>query len=203
MAQNPFYVYALKDPRDNPASVFYIGKGTGYRLENHLEEKRVSAKTKLINEILESEHDVIIEKIVDDLTEPQALKIEAELISAFGIRSKGGKLVNRVAPTGVKNLKNQRNIPEGCYEKAQGGLSLLKQAVLEFIKANPKGVTNGDVAKYLGLQADYLGGSINYLSYNILGLLMRDNLVRKDGRLHIHADNMKANKAVHLGANAH
>ena len=89
MVQNPFYVYALKDPRDNPASVFYIGKGTGYRLENHLEEKRVSAKTKLINEILESGHDVIIEKIVDDLTEPQALKIEAELISAFGIRSKG------------------------------------------------------------------------------------------------------------------
>ena len=35
MAQNPFYVYALKDPRDKPAKPFYVGKGTGNRAWDH------------------------------------------------------------------------------------------------------------------------------------------------------------------------
>ena len=35
MAQNPFYVYALKDPRQKPAKIFYIGKGTGNRAWEH------------------------------------------------------------------------------------------------------------------------------------------------------------------------
>ena len=30
---NSYYVYALKDPRSNPAKIFYIGKGTGSRDE--------------------------------------------------------------------------------------------------------------------------------------------------------------------------
>jgi len=29
MAENFFYVYALKDPRKSPALPFYIGKGAG------------------------------------------------------------------------------------------------------------------------------------------------------------------------------
>lgn len=197
MKTNPFYVYALKDPRSNPAQIFYIGKGTGFRMENHLEDKNESEKSSTIKAILQSGNDVIIEKLVDDLTEVQALKIEAELIAAFGVRSHGGLLTNKVSPSKVKANKASRNVPAGCYEKSQGGLDLLKQAVLEFIKANPAGVTNGDVSKYLGLQADYLGGSINYLSYNILGLLMRDNLVMKEGRMHRYSDNMKANKSMH------
>ena len=200
MPANPFYVYALKDPRENPAAVFYIGKGTGFRMESHLEEKNISTKQLIIDKIRLSGHEVIIEKIVDDLTEPQALKIEAELIAAFGVRSRGGKLVNSVVPSGINLTKNPKNIPDGCYEKAQGGLDILKQAVLEFVKANPKGVTNGDVAKYLGLQADYLGGSINYLSYSILGLLMRENWIIKNGRMHIFQDNMKINREMHQGS---
>ena len=197
MKTNPFYVYALKDPRSNPAQIFYVGKGTGFRMENHLDDKSDSDKTVTIKSIAESGHEVIIEKLVDDLTEVQALKIEAELIAAFGVKSNGGLLTNKVSPSNTKSHKAVKNVPVGCYEKSQGGLDLIKQAVLEFIKANPSGVTNGDVSKYLGLQADYLGGSINYLSYNILGLLMRDNLVLKDGRLHKYSDNMKANKSMH------
>lgn len=197
MTSNPFYVYALKDPRVSPAAIFYIGKGTGFRLENHLDEKGGSEKNVIIAKIQESGYDVIIEKIVDDLTEPQALKIEAEMISALGIRSKGGKLTNRVCPSGNSPKAGSKNVPEGCYERAQGGLRLIRQSVLEFIKANPKGLTNGDVAKYLGLQADYLGGSINYLSYSILGLLLRENAIRKEGRMHIFNNDLKANKAVH------
>ena len=98
MAQNPFYVYALKDPRQKPAKPFYIGKGTGNRAWEHQAKIDESEKGLLIKEILEASHSVIHTIIADNLTEQQALKIEAELIAAFGIRSRGGILTNRVQP---------------------------------------------------------------------------------------------------------
>jgi hypothetical protein len=188
MAQNPFYVYALKDPRQNPAKPFYIGKGTGNRAWEHQAQGDGSEKGTLIREILESGHKVIHTIIADNLTEPQALKIEAELISAFGIRSQGGLLTNRVRPnTEIMGKQLSLNIPEGCYEKAQMGLELLKSAVMELAKANPNGIGNADVAKYLGLQSDYGGGSKDYLSYSILGLLMKEGRLQRSptGRRHI------------------
>lgn len=188
MAQNPFYVYALKDPRQQPAKPFYIGKGTGNRAWEHQNQTDDSEKGALIREILESGHKVIHTVIADNLTEPQALKIEAELISAFGIRNQGGLLTNRVRPnTEITGKQLSLNIPEGCYEKAQMALELLKSAVMELAKANPNGIGNADVAKYLGLQSDYGGGSKDYLSYSILGLLMKEGRLQRSetGRRHI------------------
>jgi hypothetical protein len=57
---------------------------------------------------------------------------------------------------------------------------LLKQAVLEFAKANSKGITNSDAASLLGLRSDYGGGSKDYLSYSIIGLLMREGKLARD-----------------------
>ena len=45
--KNPFYVYALKDPREKPAKTFYIGKGTGTRAWEHQKEKGDSDKNAL------------------------------------------------------------------------------------------------------------------------------------------------------------
>src|SRR6516165_6717630 len=42
-------------------------------------------------------------------------------------------------------------IPDGTPEKAQLGLELVLDAVLELAKANPNGVTNADVWHALGL----------------------------------------------------
>jgi len=125
--------------------------------------------------------------IADDLTEEQALKIEAELISAFGIRSQGGLLTNRVRPNPDNISKKVRaNIPDGCYEKAQMGLGLIKSAIMEFARANPFGITNSDASKYLGLQSDYGGGSKDYLAYSILGLLMKEGrMERKEKKRHV------------------
>jgi len=130
---------------------------------------------------------VIVTVLADDLTEPQALKLEAELIAAFGTVDSGGLLYNSVIPSGL--LSRSRNgvvIPAGAVEKAQIGLALLKEAVLEMAQANAGGVTNADVAKGLGLQSDYAGGSKDYLSWSVLGLLMREgSVVRGEKKRHL------------------
>lgn len=183
MAQDPFYVYALKDPRTKPAKAFYIGKGTGNRAWEHQINIDDSDKGRVIQDIHQYGANVLHTIIADNLTEEQALKIEAELIAGFGIRAYGGLLTNKVRPN-VDNIpkKLKVNVPEGCYEKAQVGLKLLKSAVMELAKANPDGIKNSDAAKYLGLQSDYGGGSKDYLSYSILGLLMRQGKVRRNER---------------------
>tara|TARA_B110000977_G_C10717538_1_gene353843 strand:+ start:270 stop:533 length:264 start_codon:yes stop_codon:yes gene_type:complete len=87
MAQNPFYVYALKDPRSKPAKPFYIGKGTGNRVWEHQTQINDSEKGAVIQAIHDAGFSVLHTIISDNLTEEQSLKIEAELIAGFGIRS--------------------------------------------------------------------------------------------------------------------
>lgn len=180
MVRNPFYVYALKDPRTKPAKPFYIGKGTGTRAWEHELNIDDSEKGKTIKSIKDEGKDVICSIIADDLTEEQALKIEAELISAFGVKSRGGFLTNKVSPNPEKiSTKSKINIPDGCYEKAQMALELIKASVMELILANPEGIRNSDVSKYLGLQSDYLGGSKDYLSFSILGILLKEQKISR------------------------
>jgi hypothetical protein len=189
MAQNPFYVYALKDPRQKPSKPFYIGKGTGNRAWEHQANVDDSEKGQLIQAIQDAGFGVLHTIIADNLTEHQSLKIEAELISAFGIRSHGGLLTNKVRPNPEAiNRQIKINIPDGCYEKSQMALELMKAAVMELAKANPTGITNSDAAKYLGLQSDYGGGSKDYLSYSVIGLLMKEGrLVRNQNKKHVAA----------------
>lgn len=180
MAETSYYVYALKDPRSSPARPFYIGKGTGTRAQDHLVKPDDTRKGRLIREITQEGYKVLVTPMVEDLSELQAIKLEAELISAYGTLDTGGMLTNTVVPSGVAH-KSRRDVttPQGAKEKAQLGLELLKSAVLEFARANPNGITNSDVASVLGLRSDYGGGSKDYLSYSILGLLMRDGLLRR------------------------
>ncbi len=178
--QSVFYVYALKDPRSDPARPFYIGKGAGTRAWEHELRVDQSAKGERIREIQASGRGVLTVMLVEGLSEVEALRIEAELISAFGTQDRGGLLTNVVVPTGTRLSTNRRVIvPAGAVEKAQMALELLKGAVFESIRANKDGVTNYDVAKCLGLQSDYGGGSKNYLSYSVLGILMREGKVKR------------------------
>jgi hypothetical protein len=183
MPQNPFYVYALKDPREKPAKTFYIGKGTGNRAWEHESVEDESDKGQVIRGIHDQGMKVLHTVLADDLTEAQALKLEAELIAAFGIRKMGGLLTNRVRPNPDAVAKKVRvNVPEGSYERAQMGLAFLKSAIMELAKANPGGIRNSDAAKYLGLQSDYGGGQKDYLSYSVLGLLMKEGRIERNER---------------------
>lgn len=187
MESRSFYVYALKDPLKKPPTPFYIGKGTGIRAWEHELNVDDSRKGRRIADIKALGQNVLVTKLVEDLTEIEALKIEAELISAFGTENSGGLLTNVVVPRADlrKSKSRSLDVPNGVPEKATIGLELLKAAVLELAQANPTGVTNSEVAHNLGLQSDYLGGSKDYLSWSVLGLLMREGrMTRVDKKRH-------------------
>jgi uncharacterized protein len=174
-----FDVYALKDPRTSPAKPFYIGKGVGTRAWDHLLRPDDTAKGQRIGEIVKAGGEVLVTVICDDLTEVQALRIEAELIASLGTISTGGTLTNSVVPSGEARKRLSIVVPLGAPEKAQLGLSLLKDAVLELAKANAKGVTNSDVCHSLGLHSNYAGGSKDYLSWSVIGLLMQEGRLKR------------------------
>lgn len=187
MPETSYYVYALKDPRSSPAKPFYIGKGTGIRAYEHLIEPDESRKGRRIRDILKSGKQVIVTHLADGLSELQAIKIEAELIAAFGTEATGGFLTNVVVPTGnINKVRKTLIVPDGVLEKAQLGLALMKDAVIELAKANQKGITNSDTASALGIRSDYGGGSKDYLSYSVLGLLMREGKLARQGATRLH-----------------
>lgn len=176
-----FYIYSLKDARVNPAKTFYIGKGTGARKEDHLLQIDNTPKGKYIQEVMATGGKVIVSVLVDELTELQALKLESELISSFGTERNGGMLKNYITPSQVPYIsKTQLNLPIGVYEKAKLGLRFVKEAIWEFLKANPKGIKNAEFARYLGLQSNNAGKQKDYLTYSILGLLMQENKIKKN-----------------------
>jgi uncharacterized protein len=177
---NPFYVYALKDPRSTPARPFYVGKGTGNRAWEHTLRVDQTRKGKLIAEIIATGLDVITTVLADDLTEIQALKLESELVAAFGTFATGGFLTNAVVPSGrLGRVRSDLVLPSGAVERAQVGLNLLKEAVLELAQANANGISNADASKALGLQSDYGGGSKDYLAFSVLGILMREGKIAR------------------------
>ena len=186
MPSNFYYIYALKDPRTSPARPFYIGKGTGSRAYDYLVKPDATRKYARIQAIIESGKKPLVAILADDLTEAQALKLEAELIAAFGTETTGGLLMNYVVPAGLGGKKRGGLlVPHGVVEKAQIGVELLKTAILEFVRANTSGVTNADAASLLGLRSDYRGRQKDYLSYSLLGLLLREGKLQRVDNKHV------------------
>lgn len=170
-----YYVYSLKDPRQQPASVFYIGKGTGSRATDHLKKIDDTRKGKFIQEMLSEGYTPIISKIIETLSEEQAYQAELELITMFGTLDTGGTLYNSVTPKTIKRrIDKNIIIPTGAIDKAQLGLKLLKDSIIALAEENPEGITNSDCAHYLGLQSSHDGNQEDFLTYSILGLLKKE-----------------------------
>ena len=184
MATNFYYVYSLKDPRTSPAKIFYVGKGTGSRAFDHLVKPDGTRKYSRIKQIQNAGIRPLVDVMIDNLDEVQALKLESELISALGTVDTGGLLENEVIPKGIVfSVRKSVTVPHGAIEKAQLGLRMMMSAIQELAEANPSGITNSDAASGLGLRSDYQGRQKDYLTYSVLGLLMRQKTItRKHGR---------------------
>jgi hypothetical protein len=78
--------------------------------------------------------------------------------------------VNRDTPVGVQITS---------IEKASQGLALLTEAILELLRAHPEGLRNTDIAKTLALESEHAGKQRDYLTYSILGLLLRERKINK------------------------
>ena len=84
-----YYVYFLQDPRDN--NVFYVGKGVGNRVFNHVEvalaEDLISDKLDVIRDIANSGYKVKHYILRHGLSEQEAFEIEAALIDFVGVNN--------------------------------------------------------------------------------------------------------------------
>ena len=178
----------LKTHAERLSCPFISARATGTRPHDHLVNPDETPKGQKIREIREAGAMVLECRLVDGLSESEAIRIEAELISAFGTLETGGILTNKVLPSGLSTKVRRRvTLPSGVKEKAQIGLALLKEAVLELAKANPEGITNADAASVLGLRSHYGGGSKDSLSYSVIGLLMGEGKLErsKKGKRHL------------------
>jgi len=70
-------------------------------------------------------------------------------------------------------------------EKAQKGLALIKEAILESLDCHSEGLTNSEIADLLELRSDYLGGQKDYLPWSVLGLLLNDKQIHRNGRRYL------------------
>lgn len=90
------YVYIYYDPRKTPIEPIYIGKGIDDRMYHHINKKcHNPILERKLTKIKELGLEPIIEKIQDELSDEDALKIEVELIAKYGrIDLKTGTLCN-------------------------------------------------------------------------------------------------------------
>jgi len=86
-----YYVYLLIDPRDD--SIFYVGKGTGWRCFSHLDEAHKTTrdskgdyeKLATIRDIEDPGHEVHIDILRHGLTEDEAFHVESAAIELLGL----------------------------------------------------------------------------------------------------------------------
>lgn len=73
------------------------------------------------------------------------------------------------------------NHDEVAHAIAQEGLRLIENAIHRLLDANSLGLRNLEIADSLGLRSSSQGNQRNYLTYSILGNLIQDGKVAKEG----------------------
>jgi hypothetical protein len=71
---------------------------------------------------------------------------------------------------------------ERAKDRAQEGLRLLKNAIVESLRNHPEGLTNAQLADQLELRSDYLGKHKGFLTWSVLGLLLNEKQISRKGR---------------------
>ncbi len=92
---NNYYVYQLR--LIDSVLPFYIGKGKGKRCHCHFREwslRHDSHKNRVIKKAIDEGIEILVEILHQNLTEPEALNKEVELIAFYGRHNFGGCLTN-------------------------------------------------------------------------------------------------------------
>lgn len=112
-----YYVYLLIDPTNN--KIFYVGKGTGNRIFNHINDAFFSSlesdKLEMIRSIHQQGLEVKLAIIRHGLTEKEAFEVEAALIDLIGIRELANIVTGHhsydLGLMGVQDIIAQYNAP--------------------------------------------------------------------------------------------
>ncbi len=65
-------------------------------------------------------------------------------------------------------------------ERAKSARQQLEDAILEYLQSQPDGAINNQIARDLGLESDFEGRQRNYLSYSLLGGLLKRGLIKRE-----------------------
>jgi predicted DNA-binding transcriptional regulator len=71
-------------------------------------------------------------------------------------------------------------MPSKHAAKASAGRDQIEQAILALLREHKDGLINNEIARELGLESDFAGRQRNYLTYSVLGGLMKRGLVKRD-----------------------
>ena len=76
-------------------------------------------------------------------------------------------------------------------ERAAAARAELESAIVDYLKTRPEGAINNEIARDLGLESDFNGRQRDYLSYSLLGGLMKKNRI-----IRVEVDGKKPFKAL-------
>lgn len=101
MLDKPFYTYTLAYPQSMGGAVFYVGRGSGDRINEHEREARrgvQSKKSDIIRDIEAHSEQVVKIKVFETAIEQDSCRYEQAMIIMIALRNPG-QLANILIPT--------------------------------------------------------------------------------------------------------
>jgi len=65
-------------------------------------------------------------------------------------------------------------------DQASAGLAGIEEAIVGLLAERPDGLINNEIARELRLESDFAGRQKNYLTYSVLGGLMKKGIVKRE-----------------------
>lgn len=138
------YVYTLAYPESMGGQVFYVGKGTGNRIDFHEMEARnctrngkSSAKCDVIHRIWESGEQVQKCKVYEDLSDEEALVLEERTMRSYGFKNLTNLGFTRKENHLLKFIPSQVALTMDLREEITQGIEeCLREENIELTRSN-------------------------------------------------------------------